>query len=43
MSQNDIPTQEKFQPWGAVAFFVVLLIIIVGIWFAMYFLMLSRA
>lgn len=33
---------EKFVPRGAVAFFVLLLILAAAIWFGIYFLMLSK-
>jgi hypothetical protein len=43
MVNNDGVPDGNFKPWGAVAFFVVLMVIIVGIWFSMYALMLSRS
>lgn len=34
---------EKFIPRGAIAFFILLLILSAAIWFGIYFLMLNRA
>jgi hypothetical protein len=34
--------EEKFKPKGAMAFFAVLIILCVVIWYGIYFLMLSR-
>jgi hypothetical protein len=42
VADNHLEPEEKFQPWGAVAFFVLLMMIIVGIWFSMFAVMLSR-
>jgi len=39
---NFTPPDEKFVPRGAVAFFALLMLIILVIWFAIYFIMLSR-
>jgi hypothetical protein len=33
---------EKFYPSGAIAFFIALVILCLGIWFGIYFLMLER-
>ncbi len=38
---NDIP-EEEFKPTGAIAFFVLLVILGLIIWFGIYFLMLTR-
>jgi hypothetical protein len=35
--------EEKFLPRGAIAFFVLLLVLTAAIWFGIYFLMLARA
>jgi len=35
--------EEKFLPRGAIAFFVLLLVLTAAIWFGIYFLMLGRA
>lgn len=40
MEQNE--TEEKFYPYGAFAFFIALVALCLIIWFAIYFLMLSR-
>jgi hypothetical protein len=37
------PSSEKFFPRGAIAFFVLLVILCLIIWFGIYFLMLQRA
>jgi len=38
-----MPENEKFIPRGAIAFFVLLMLLAAAIWFGVYFLMLSRA
>lgn len=43
MGNNDSDKEmEDFKPKGALAFFIVLLLVFVVIWFAMYFELLSR-
>lgn len=39
---NEKETEEEFTPRGAIAFFIVLMILFMGLYFAMYFLMLGR-
>lgn len=36
------PTREKFFPSGAIAFFALLIVLCLLIWFGIYFLMLAR-
>jgi Cytochrome c oxidase subunit IIa family len=36
-------TEEKFKPKGAIAFFAVLVLLCLIIWFGIYFLMLQRS
>ena len=43
--QNDIDTQppdKNFKPKGAIAFFILLILLALIIWYGIYFLMLSR-
>lgn len=40
---NTPSTEEKFVPKGAAAFFVVLVLLCLIIWFGIYFLMLQRS
>ncbi|REL38795.1 cytochrome c oxidase subunit 2A [Rhodohalobacter sp. SW132] len=42
MVNEDETTEEEFKPKGATAFFIVLMILFLVIYFAMYFEMLSR-
>ena len=41
--EQTMPENEKFIPRGAIAFFVLLMLLGAAIWFGIYFLMLSRA
>jgi len=38
----NVPIKEKFTPKGALAFFVLLIVLCLVIWFGIYFLMLQR-
>ncbi|HEU4575803.1 MAG TPA: cytochrome c oxidase subunit 2A [Chitinophagaceae bacterium] len=38
-----IPSREKFTPRGAIAFFILLVLLCLAIWFGIYFLMLERS
>ncbi len=38
-----VPTMQKFKPKGAMAFFVLLIVLCLIIWFGIYFLMLERS
>jgi hypothetical protein len=38
-----VPAKEKFIPKGAMAFFVLLIVLCLVIWFGIYFLMLERS
>ena len=38
-----VPTKQKFIPKGALAFFVLLIVLCLIIWFGIYFLMLERS
>jgi Cytochrome c oxidase subunit IIa family len=40
---NNIPQEENFKPKGAIAFFVLLVLLCMVIWFGVYFVMLQRA
>jgi hypothetical protein len=42
MGNKDMESEEEFQPKGAIAFFIALMILFSIIWFALYFEMLGR-
>ncbi len=42
MGNEELENDEGFQPKGAIAFFVVLMVLFTIIWFALYFEMLGR-
>lgn len=37
------PEKEKFFPSGAIAFFILLVVVMLGFWYGIYFLMLQRS
>ena len=40
---NEAEFDKSFKPKGAIAFFILLIILGLGIWYSIYFLMLERA
>ncbi len=40
---EELQTQDKFKPTGAIAFFVVLMILCLVIYFGIYYLMITRS
>ncbi len=40
---NTLSTDEKFIPKGAIAFFVLLVLLCLVIWFGIYYIMISRS
>ncbi len=42
-SNDALNTEEKFIPKGAIAFFVLLILLCLVIWFGIYYIMISRS
>lgn len=43
MGPNDLEDSKPFFPSGAIAFFVLLLLLYAGIWFTLYWIMIGRS